>query len=69
MSQTQTEAKEFLKAKFPDTFLLNKTEASEALRVSRATLDRIVKAGELTVKKVQGQNFFKIDDVALYLAS
>ena len=47
--------------------LLNKTEVCEKLQISRATLDRIVAAGDLEAMKIGGQVRFAEQDLLRYL--
>ncbi len=69
MSQTEQEAKSFIMNKFPDKFLLNKTETSELIGgVSKATLDRLTKEGAIVSKRIGGQVFYKIDEIAIFMA-
>ncbi len=69
MSQTQAEARAFITSKFPDSFQLNKTDTAKVIGpVSTATLDRLTKDGAIVSKKVGGQVFYKIDEIAIYLA-
>ncbi len=69
MSQTQQMALDMIKAKFKDTFLLNKTQTAEMIgNISRATLDRLTKAGKIPATRIGGQIFYKIDDVAIFIA-
>ena len=47
--------------------LLNKTEVCEKLQISRATLDRIVAAGDLEAMRIGGQVRFAEQDLLRYL--
>ena len=48
--------------------LLSKKQTANELSVSEGTLDRLRQNGEITSKKVLGQIFFSIDEVARFLA-
>lgn len=47
--------------------LLNKKEVATELNISRATLDRLRKSGQIKSKKVLGGVFFTIKEIASFL--
>ena len=69
MSQNQAEAVEFIEKLYPDTLLLTKRQAAKILNVSVATLDRMVKSGEVPAKKVIGRVLFRRGELAEFIAA
>ena len=49
--------------------LLTKQEAARELNISKSTLDRLRKSGEIKAKRVGGGIFFTINEIALFLDS
>lgn len=59
---------EYLKNKYGH-LLLNKKEAAKELRRSEATIDRLRKAGQLRAKKIGGEVFFTVEELARFIAA
>jgi len=58
----------YFKEKY-NRILLSKQEVATELNRSTATIDRMRKAGKLRSKKVGGEIFFTIDEIARFLAA
>lgn len=67
-SMNQSELRTLLLSKY-DKMLLNKKETANEMNVSEATIDRLRKHGAIKSKKVGGQIFFTISEIADYLAA
>lgn len=62
-------AEHIITSKAPrDTAALNKTKAAEYLGISRPTLNKLVKAGELSTVDVAGVERLRVRDLDAYLA-
>ena len=64
---TQQDFLEMLKEHYKSAFL-NKKEVAKELHISAGTVDRLRKEGQLKSRKVVGQVFFDIGEVARFMA-
>lgn len=66
MNSNKSDTYETLYDKF-QTFVLKKSEASQALNISIQTLDRMRKAGEIRTKRIHGGIYIDIRELANYI--
>ena len=59
---------DYLKNKY-NSLLLTKKEAAQELKRSPATIDRLRKAGKLRSKKIGGEVFFTVEEIARFIAA
>ena len=64
----EQKAFDFINARYEDAYLLTKKETAGLLRVSSATLDRVLKAGAIPFQKIRGQVFITKENLAAYMA-